>query len=126
MRRGCRLQSTLRSSIPTSASDASKESTMIASHSPTVEENRNVTRRGSHPWPTALYPLSADQREFKNDDRSVESFRTPGVAAGFIHLGVARGITSVLRQFGCDPEEIIAQADLDPRLFDDPDNVISA
>jgi hypothetical protein len=43
---------------------------------------------------------------------------------GFIHLGVAKEIYSVLRDLGADPEGVIEEADLDPRLFEHADNLI--
>jgi AraC-like DNA-binding protein len=47
------------------------------------------------------------------------------IAGGVVRLGVAIGIVAVLRAFGADPEQIIAEAGLDPRLFDDDDRTIS-
>jgi len=49
-----------------------------------------------------------------------------GVGSGLVNLGVAGEIRTVLRDFGCDAEAVIAAAGLDPQLFDDPDNVVSA
>ncbi|MBQ0821754.1 AraC family transcriptional regulator [Microvirga terrae] len=43
---------------------------------------------------------------------------------GYIHLGVAREIEPMLREFGLDPDPIIREAGLDPRLFEDGANVI--
>ncbi len=43
---------------------------------------------------------------------------------GYIHLGVAKEIAPTLRDFGIDPDPIIREAGLDPRLFDDGANVI--
>src|SRR5215212_628482 len=43
---------------------------------------------------------------------------------GYIHLGVAKEIAPVLRDFGIDPERVIREAGLDPLLFDDGTNVI--
>jgi len=43
---------------------------------------------------------------------------------GYIHLGVAKEIAPTLRDFGIDPEPVIREAGLDPRLFDDGTNVI--
>jgi len=39
----------------------------------------------------------------------------PHVAAGTICLGQAKEIRAVLSEFGADPEEVIAEAGLDPR-----------
>ena len=44
---------------------------------------------------------------------------------GFIHLSVAKELYGVLQDLGADPEAIIAEADLDPRLFGNPRNLIS-
>jgi AraC-like DNA-binding protein len=43
---------------------------------------------------------------------------------GDIHLGVAREIVPVLRDFGVDPDAVIRQAGLRPHLFDNGLNVI--
>ena len=43
---------------------------------------------------------------------------------GYIHLGVAKEIVPTLREFGVDPEPVIREAGLDPRLFDDAMSVI--
>jgi len=43
---------------------------------------------------------------------------------GYIHLGVAKEIAPVLRDFGIDPDRVIREAGLDPLLFDDGTNVI--
>lgn len=44
---------------------------------------------------------------------------------GYARLGIAREIPSVLADFGVDAGEVIREAGLDPRLFDDVDSVIS-
>jgi len=46
-------------------------------------------------------------------------------APGDIRLGVASGIWTVLRDLGADPEQVIAESGVDPRVFDDPANLIS-
>lgn len=46
------------------------------------------------------------------------------IPPGHIHLGVAKEIVPVLRGFGLDPDPIIREAGLDPRLFEDGANVI--
>jgi AraC-like DNA-binding protein len=43
---------------------------------------------------------------------------------GYIHLGVAKEIAPILRDFGIDPGPVIREAGLDPHLFDDGTNVI--
>lgn len=43
---------------------------------------------------------------------------------GYIHLGVAKEIAPTLREFRIDPDPIIREVGLDPRLFDDGANVI--
>jgi len=47
------------------------------------------------------------------------------IPPGFIHLGVAQNIYGVLRELGADPEAIVAEAGLNPRLFDNADNLIA-
>jgi AraC-like DNA-binding protein len=44
---------------------------------------------------------------------------------GYTRLGIAGEIPSVLGEFGVDAEEVIREADLDRRLFDDVNSVIS-
>ena len=44
---------------------------------------------------------------------------------GFIHLSVARETYGALQDLGADPDAFIAEAGLDPRLFDNPRNLIS-
>ena len=44
---------------------------------------------------------------------------------GFIHLSVAKELYGVLQDVGADPEAIIAEADLDPRLFVSARNLLS-
>jgi AraC-like DNA-binding protein len=46
------------------------------------------------------------------------------LAVGYIHLGVAKEIASILRTFGLDADAIITAAGLDPDLFEDGANVI--
>ena len=43
---------------------------------------------------------------------------------GYIDLGVAQEIAPILREFGIDPDPVITEAGLDPRLFDDGANVV--
>jgi AraC-like DNA-binding protein len=43
---------------------------------------------------------------------------------GYVHLGVAKEIAPTLRGFGRDPNPVIREAGVDPRLFDDGTNVI--
>ena len=38
---------------------------------------------------------------------------------GYIHLGVAKEIVPTLRDFGIEPDPVIREAGLDPRLFED-------
>lgn len=47
------------------------------------------------------------------------------IPGGFLRMGVAKEIASVLKDIGLDPASVIRDADLDPALFDDGDNVIS-
>lgn len=44
--------------------------------------------------------------------------------AGYIHLGVSREIVPALRSFGIDPDPLIREAGLDPKLFEDSTNVV--
>ena len=41
------------------------------------------------------------------------------LAPGYIHLGVSKEIVATLREFGLDPDPLIREVGLDPRLFDD-------
>jgi AraC-like DNA-binding protein len=43
---------------------------------------------------------------------------------GYIHLGMAKEVAPILREFGIDPDPVIRAAGLDLRLFDDGANVI--
>ena len=43
---------------------------------------------------------------------------------GYIHLGVSKEIAPTLRALGVDPDPVIREAGLDPRLFDDAMSVI--
>ena len=45
--------------------------------------------------------------------------------SGYVHLGVAQEIPPTLRDFGIDPDPIIREAGLDPRLFDDGASIVS-
>ena len=42
-----------------------------------------------------------------------------------IRVGGALAITAVLRDFGIDPVEVLVEAGIAPKLFDDPDNLIT-
>jgi len=42
-----------------------------------------------------------------------------------VRVGVAAAIPAVLRSLGADPAEVLTGAGFDPKLFDDPDNLIS-
>jgi len=48
----------------------------------------------------------------------------PALASGVVRVGVTKEIVPLLREFGADPDAVIRQAGLDPRLFDDENNVI--
>jgi AraC-like DNA-binding protein len=43
---------------------------------------------------------------------------------GYIHLGVVKEAVPTLRAFGVDPDPVIREAGLDPRLFEDAANII--
>src|SRR5215212_10497345 len=63
------------------------------------------------------------KHQIMNDVR-LDHPRERPISAGVIRLGVAKEIVSVLRELRADPEEIISEAGLDPRLFDDGNNAI--
>ncbi|MBK6351584.1 MAG: AraC family transcriptional regulator [Proteobacteria bacterium] len=42
-----------------------------------------------------------------------------------LRVGGALGIIDVLRDFGIDPDEVLREAGIAPRTFDDPDNLIT-
>ena len=48
----------------------------------------------------------------------------PTLPTGGIHLALAKEIAPSLRDFGFDPDPVIREAGLDPRLFEDGPNVI--
>ncbi len=48
----------------------------------------------------------------------------PMVVPGTLRIGGASGIPAVLRDFGCDPAAIIAQAGLSPEIFADPETLV--
>lgn len=46
------------------------------------------------------------------------------LAPEYIHLGISREIVPILREFGLNPDPLIREVGLDPRLFDDGMSVI--
>jgi AraC-like DNA-binding protein len=64
-------------------------------------------------------PTSAGEHALLSTQRSART-----LPPGHIHLGVAKEIVPTLRDFGIDPDPVIREAGLDPRLFDDGANVI--
>jgi AraC-like DNA-binding protein len=50
--------------------------------------------------------------------------RQSSVAAGIIRVGVAKEIPALLRDLGADPVRTVAEAGVDIRMLDDPDNII--
>jgi AraC-like DNA-binding protein len=46
------------------------------------------------------------------------------VAKGVIRIGVAREVGPLLREFEADPSEVIRHAGVDPKLFEDENNII--
>ena len=53
-----------------------------------------------------------------------DHLRRAPVPAGAIRLGATKEIVSVLRDFGVNSDRVIAEARLDPHLFDDGNNMI--
>ena len=53
--------------------------------------------------------------------------RTPGrePRPATLRVGGAFEILAVLKGFGADPDEILTEAGIPPRLFDNPDNLIT-
>ncbi|MBM6595273.1 AraC family transcriptional regulator [Microvirga pudoricolor] len=47
------------------------------------------------------------------------------LAPGYIHLGVSREIAAILCDFGVDPDPLIREAGLDPRLFEDSQSIVA-
>jgi AraC-like DNA-binding protein len=74
---------------------------------PIVPPSARDSRRSSTPTPPAV--LAGQGRT---------------LPPGYIHLGVAKEIEPTLRDFGIDPDPVIQEAGLDPRLFEDGANVI--
>jgi AraC-like DNA-binding protein len=62
----------------------------------------------------------------KVDGSRFSSTRPSGqpLPPGYIHLGVAKEIVPTLRDLGIEPDPVIREVGLDPRLFDDGANVI--
>ncbi len=50
---------------------------------------------------------------------------TPKSKRGRVRIGTAAAIPQLLRSFGLNPSDVLAEANLDPDLFDDPDNTIT-
>jgi AraC-like DNA-binding protein len=55
---------------------------------------------------------------------SISTRAVQPLAPGHAHLGIAEEIVPTLRDFDCDPDPLIREAGLDPRLFQDAANVI--
>src|SRR4051794_5499928 len=66
---------------------------------------------------------TARQRQPLNDIRSDQSWEQP-IPAGVVRLGAAKEIVSVLADLGANPDKIVAEAGLDPSLFEDASNTI--
>ena len=47
------------------------------------------------------------------------------IGQGTVRIGGAIAIPRVLRNLGADPAKVLAEAGIDPNVFDDPDNLIS-
>src|SRR4051812_9963505 len=63
---------------------------------------------------------AAEQQQAKADLGSLDAAPKHAVPPGYIHLGVAKGIYAVLNELGADPDEVISEAGVDPRIFGDP------
>src|SRR3954453_23391549 len=68
---------------------------------------------------------AAEQQQAKASLGSLATAPQRTVPPGDIHLGVAKGIYAVLNELGADPDEVIAESGVDPRIFGDPDNQIA-
>jgi AraC-like DNA-binding protein len=68
---------------------------------------------------------AAEQQRAKAGPGSLATAPQRTVPPGYIHLGVAKGIYAVLNELGVDPDEVIAESGVDPRIFGDPDNQIA-
>ena len=74
----------------------------------------------------SIVPLSTSISQGNSRPTRPTVLTGPGrtLPPGYIHLGDAKEIAPTLRDFGVDPDPVIREAGLDPRLFDDGANVI--
>jgi hypothetical protein len=75
------------------------------------------------PWQLRRAAAPSDTNSAKSSFLASVPDRT--VPPGYMNLGAAKGIRAALTELGANPEQVIAEAGIDPRLFDDPDNLIS-
>lgn len=80
-------------------------------------EGTHAVQNAGTPWPS---------EDAASDASPENAGPNQPISAGMIHLGVAKEIYAVLAELGDAPEQVIAEAGLDPRLFDDADNLIPA
>src|SRR3954447_2084425 len=59
---------------------------------------------------------AAEQQQAKADLGSLDAGPKHAVPPGYVHLGVAKGIYAVLKELGADPDEVISEAGVDPRI----------
>jgi AraC-like DNA-binding protein len=74
-----------------------------------------------------VLPFRSANRVETSTTSSVDLATTPAQLRrpGYLHLGVVKEIAPVLRAFRLDPDLILEEAGLDPRLFDGGANVMS-
>ncbi|KAB0269124.1 AraC family transcriptional regulator [Microvirga brassicacearum] len=69
-------------------------------------------------------PTRVGREQFASSRQSVLAAPERRLPSGNIRLGVAKEIAPTLRDFGIDPDPVIREVGLDPRVFDDEANVI--
>jgi AraC-like DNA-binding protein len=57
--------------------------------------------------------------------RTAAATSTKRLSAGAVRIGTSLGVPIVLRRFGADPTQVLAEVGLDLKLFEDPDNQLS-
>jgi len=66
--------------------------------------------------------IASTQRQV---DEVIQHRKSQVSQEGTVRIGTALAIPAILRDLGVDPTEVLTEAGLDSKLFDDPDNVIS-